>query len=116
MNSGILSDSSIIWATAAVVNLKKNHPECRYFVIPSRILCDTFSLQHFQVDDLNEPWDHNVMAAQDVTYYHFPTAGIAAVRKKYDELRIKKRFDSVTPEEQDWMDWAERYLDQKEAY
>ena len=48
-----------------------------------------------------------------VTIYRFPTsaATYAEVQKKYDELRVRKRFDSVTPEEQDWMDWAESYLD-----
>jgi hypothetical protein len=56
-----------------------------------------------------------IMAIKEVTYFHFPTAsaGYAGVRKKYDELRVKARFDSVTPEEQDWMDWAERYLDEE---
>lgn len=37
------------------------------------------------------------------------------VQKMYDSLRVKQRFDSVTPDELDWMDWAEWYLNQKDS-
>lgn len=51
----------------------------------------------------------------NVQLYSFPTpaSSYADVRKKYDELKVKSRFDSITQEEQDWMDWAETYLDEE---